>query len=307
MEGFLWTSPRCGRHLSTQNTARPGISTMATAADGSPRYRKTDGRRILQPDRLAIPPSTPALQTGKRGPFPAATGLYQPDHEATKHRQSASWLFCFGLGRGGLREAPGRPSTPPTPPCPSGSGPPSGSRDPGRSYLVDGQLAPAPVDGASIDVLHHELARFEAEARSGRPRAKTTAAGLPPGAGSPAAPPAAGRAWEKRWCHLPRCAEAWREGRIGADQSSPVHPGGQGGPSGCRIASAPTPTATSRRRPTKSTTFSPMPRRDRPPMRTGGLSAASTTACATSANRGSGHHPSRREAGAVQWAPVGPV
>ena len=80
-------------------------------------------------------------------------------------------------------------------------------------------------------------------------------------------------------------------------------PGGRGGPSSCGTGSAPTPTATSRRRPARPTTSSPMPTGDRPPRRTGGCSAASTTGCATSGNGGSGHRPSPPEAGGPEEQP----
>ncbi len=63
--------------------------------------------------------------------------------------------------------------------------------------------------------------------------------------------------------------------------SSPAAPAA---PSSCATACAPTPTATSRPRAARPTTSSPGPRVARPPRRTAGCSAGSTTACATSAS-----------------------
>jgi hypothetical protein len=76
---------------------------------------------------------------------------------------------------------------------------------------------------------------------------------------------------------------------------SPVGPGGR---SSCGTASAPTRTATSRRRAARPTTFSPTRRAARPPRRTGAFSAGSTTGCATSASGGSDRRPSRRDGAA---------
>ena len=88
-------------------------------------------------------------------------------------------------------------------------------------------------DGASIEVLHHELARFEAfvtEATAAfeageewaADGAKTASAWLATRCRLPRSAARRRVRLGRTLRHLPRCAEAWREGRIGADQARAI-------------------------------------------------------------------------------------
>ena len=88
-------------------------------------------------------------------------------------------------------------------------------------------------DGASIEVLHHELARFEAfvtEATAAfeageewaADGAKTASAWLATRCRLPRSAARRRIRLGRTLRHLPRCAEAWREGRIGADQARAI-------------------------------------------------------------------------------------
>ena len=88
-------------------------------------------------------------------------------------------------------------------------------------------------DGASIEVLHHELARFEAfvtEATAAfeageewaADGAKTASAWIATRCRVPRSAARRRTRLGRTLRHLPRCAEAWREGRIGADQARAI-------------------------------------------------------------------------------------
>jgi len=88
-------------------------------------------------------------------------------------------------------------------------------------------------DGASIEVLHHELARFEAfvtEATAAfeageewaADGAKTASAWLATRCRLPRSAARRRTRLGRALRHLPRSAEAWREGRIGADQARAI-------------------------------------------------------------------------------------
>ena len=88
-------------------------------------------------------------------------------------------------------------------------------------------------DGASIEVLHHELARFEAFVTEASAVFEASEEWAADGAKSASAwiatrcrvPRSAARKRTRlgrTLRHLPRCAEAWREGRIGADQARAI-------------------------------------------------------------------------------------
>ena len=88
-------------------------------------------------------------------------------------------------------------------------------------------------DGASIEVLHHELARFEAfvtEAAAAfeasgewaADGAKTASAWIATRCRVPRAAARKRTRLGRTLRHLPRCAEAWREGRIGSDQARAI-------------------------------------------------------------------------------------
>ncbi len=88
-------------------------------------------------------------------------------------------------------------------------------------------------DGASIEVLHHELARFEAfvtEATAAfeasgewaADGAKTASAWIATRCRVPRGAARKRARLGRTLRHLPRCAEAWREGRIGADQARAI-------------------------------------------------------------------------------------
>jgi uncharacterized protein DUF222/HNH endonuclease len=88
-------------------------------------------------------------------------------------------------------------------------------------------------DGASIEVLHHELARFEAfvtEATAAfeaseewaADGAKTASAWIAARCRVPRGAARKRTRLGRTLRHLPHCAEAWREGRIGADQARAI-------------------------------------------------------------------------------------
>ena len=88
-------------------------------------------------------------------------------------------------------------------------------------------------DGASMEVLHHELARFEAfvtEATAAfeasgewaADGAKTASAWIATRCRVPRGAARKRARLGRTLRHLPRCAEAWREGRIGADQARAI-------------------------------------------------------------------------------------
>jgi Domain of unknown function (DUF222)/HNH endonuclease len=88
-------------------------------------------------------------------------------------------------------------------------------------------------DGVSIEVLHHELARFEAFVTEASAVFEASEEWAADGAKSASAwiatrcrvPRSAARKRTRlgrTLRHLPRCAEAWREGRIGADQARAI-------------------------------------------------------------------------------------
>ncbi len=88
-------------------------------------------------------------------------------------------------------------------------------------------------DCASIAVLHHELARFDAfvteataafEAKEdwAADGAKTAAAWIATRCRVPRSAARRRVRLGRTLRHLPRCAEAWREGRIGADQARAI-------------------------------------------------------------------------------------
>jgi Domain of unknown function (DUF222) len=88
-------------------------------------------------------------------------------------------------------------------------------------------------DGASIEVLHHGLARFEAfvtEATAAfeageewaADGAKTASAWIATRCRVPRSAARRRVRLGRTLRHLPRCAEAWREGRIGADQARAI-------------------------------------------------------------------------------------
>ena len=88
-------------------------------------------------------------------------------------------------------------------------------------------------DGASIEVLHHELARFEAfvtEATAAfeangewaSDGAKTASAWIATRCRVPRSAARRRTRLGRSLRHLPGCAEAWREGRIGADQARAI-------------------------------------------------------------------------------------
>ena len=88
-------------------------------------------------------------------------------------------------------------------------------------------------DGASIEVLHHELARleafvteataaFEAGEEWAADGAKTASAWIATRCRVPRSAARRRTRLGRTLRHLPRCAEAWREGRIGADQARAI-------------------------------------------------------------------------------------
>ena len=88
-------------------------------------------------------------------------------------------------------------------------------------------------DAASIEVLHHELARFEAfvtEATAAfeaggewaAEGAKTASAWIAARCRVPRSAARRRARLGRALRHLPRCAEAWREGRIGAEQARAI-------------------------------------------------------------------------------------